>query len=283
MTSPSPTTFSPTSVVELGATRSGIIQLRREWPADNPRAVVVLVHGIAEHSGRFEHLGQYLSARGLGVVGFDLRGFGQSGGRRGWIAHFDDFLDDVEDHLAHARNVGVPIVLLGHSMGGLLVTNYAVSDRPQPDLFVVSGPPLASVAPNPALDRLPGLAAPLFGGLRASSGLPTSVLSRDEAVCDAYDADPLVDTKSTIDLLAAMVAAADHTRENLDNIRRPMLAMAGEADELVPPVSTRLLEGRPGVDTIFYPEHRHEIFNELDWEDVADDMITWLDGHLGPR
>lgn len=280
MNSPSPTTYQPTGIIELGATRTGVIQLRREWPATDPRAVVVLSHGIAEHSGRYEHVGQYLAERGIGVVGFDHRGFGQSGGRRGWIASFEDFLDDLEDHLAEVRGLGVPVVMLGHSMGGLLVTKYAMSQRPGADLYVVSGPPLASAAPNPALDRLPRLVAPLFGGLRASSGLPTSVLSRDQAVCDAYDADPLVDTMSTLDLIAAMVEAVDYTRAHLDDIRTPMLAMAGEADELVPPVSTRLLEGRPGVDVILYPEHRHEIFNELDWQDVLDDMIAWIEKNL---
>lgn len=243
--------------------------------------MAVLVHGVFEHSGRYEHVGRYLADRGIGVVGFDQRGFGQSGGRRGWIAHFDDFLDDVEDHLLQVRGVGVPVVLLGHSMGGLLVADYAVSDRPQPDAYVVSGAPLSSLAPDPVLDRLARLAAPLLGSLRTSSRLPSSVLSRDQAVGEAYDADPLVDPLATIDLWAAMLDAIDHTRADLDRIRRPMLAMAGEADELVPPASTRLLQGRQGVDTVFYPGHRHEIFNELDWEDVLADVVEWLGKRLG--
>ncbi len=280
MNSPSPTTYQPTSIVELGATRTGVIQLRREWPTTDPKAVVVISHGISEHSGRYEHVGQYLTEHGFGVVAFDHRGFGQSGGRRGWIASFEDYLDDLEDHLAEARRVGVPVILLGHSLGGLMVAKYAESQRPRPDLFVVSGPPIASAAPNPALDPLPGLVAPLFGGLRVSSGLPTSLLSRDQAVCEAYDADPLVDTKSTLDLIAAFVEAVEDTRANLDRIRTPMLAMAGEDDVWVPPASTRLLEGRPGVDVIFYPEHRHEIFNELDWQHVLDDMIAWIERNL---
>lgn len=280
MNAPSPTTFAPGSLIELGATRSGVIQLRREWPATDPRAVAVVVHGISDHSGRYEHVGQYLSARGVGVTAFDQRGFGQTGGHRGWIAHFDDFLDDIEDHLAAARAVEVPVVLVGHSMGGLLALEYAVGERPQPDLFVVSGPPLVALAPNPALDRLPGLLAPLLGPLRVRSGFPTSVLSRDDAVCDAYDADPLVDPLVTIELLSAFVDAIGHARANLDRIRRPMLALAGEADELVPPASTRLLDEVVGVDVRLYPEHRHELFNELDWPAVLDDVIGWIDRHL---
>lgn len=280
MTSPSPTTYSPTAVVELGVTRDGLSQVRREWPVANPKAIVLLVHGLNEHSGRYEHMAQYLNDAGYGVVAFDHRGHGQSGGKRSWLAHFDDFLDDVQDHLEVVGHVDVPVVLCGHSMGALVSIRYAVSDRPQPDLLILSGPPILGLSDQAAIEKAPGLLAPLAGGVSVSSPLPTEVLTHDQAVCDAYEADLLVNKSTTFDMLNCMQQAQGVVREDINKIRVPTLAMAGGADELVPPKSTRFLEGRQGIDVVIHDHLRHEIFNELNWQEIADQVIAWMDDQL---
>src|SRR5690606_14257762 len=138
----------PTSTVDHGLTRDGLMQLRRRWrPPEPPTAAILLVHGITEHSGRYEHVGRWLADAGFDVVAIDARGAGESGGRRSYVDRFADFVDDVEDQLVEVRRLGVPVVLLGHSMGGLIALDLATSDRPQPDLVVVSGPALGAQVP----------------------------------------------------------------------------------------------------------------------------------------
>ena len=168
-----------------------------------------------------------------------------------------------------------PVVVLGHSMGGLIAAAHACSNRPQPDGLILSGAALLGPMPE-ALAVVPKLLAPLAGRRGVSLPIATSVLSRDQAVCDAYDDDPLVDTRSTLDLYNALSAGMRRTRARLDRIRVPTLALHGADDELVPPAATELLSGRPGIETRLYPGHRHEIFNELDWEAVLGDVVDWL-------
>ena len=127
----------------FGVTRDGLSQLRRYWRAPKPGAVVVIVHGIAEHSGRYEHVARQLNAANLSVVGYDQRGHGRSGGRRGHVDSMDQLHDDLEDQLAGAARLGLPTFVLGHSMGGLVTTSYALTDRPQPQGLVLSAPALA--------------------------------------------------------------------------------------------------------------------------------------------
>ena len=120
----------------------------RRWPAvGEPWATVLIVHGIGEHSGRYERTGRLMSEAGLDVHAFDLRGHGLSGGRRVFVRRWNDYLDDVEIRLAAVREPGRPVVLFGHSMGGTIALTYACSDRPTPDLLVLSAPTLHATIP----------------------------------------------------------------------------------------------------------------------------------------
>src|SRR3990170_4306130 len=133
------------SIRDGATTRDGIRLLTRHWTAAAPRAGVLFVHGLGEHSGRWEHVGDQLAAAGLEAFGWDLRGFGASAGERAWVDRWSRFHDDVEDRLAAVRAAlpGKPAILYGHSMGGLIALGYALSDRPRPDLLVLSAPGLA--------------------------------------------------------------------------------------------------------------------------------------------
>ncbi|MCH7585920.1 MAG: alpha/beta fold hydrolase, partial [Acidobacteria bacterium] len=127
----------------ITATRNGsdgVVLATRHWSVPSPRAAIVLVHGVAEHLGRYEHIGAALTDSGFDVRGTDLRGFGRSGGRRAYVENFSQYSTDLIDDIAAAAELGVPVVLLGHSMGGLIASLYAVSNHPQPDLLVLSAP-----------------------------------------------------------------------------------------------------------------------------------------------
>lgn len=267
------------SIVDTGITRDGYTQLRRRWAAANPRAVVLVVHGMGEHSGRYEHVGTAFAQAGFHTVGFDLRGYGSSGGRRAYVDDFRNYLDDVEDHLAEVRGVGLPVVLLGHSMGGLIAARYAVGTRPQPDLLVLSAPALQTGFPPPPRPVLSAMSSAV-PTMRLPAPFGLDVLSRDVEVQRAYADDPLVERQATIRLGAELVEAMRYVNANLDLLRVPTLVVHGGDDRLVPRTASEPLEDLPLVERTVYEGLRHETLNEPEWELVANDMIGWIDRQL---
>lgn len=270
----------PTSSVDRGLTRDGLQQLRRRWqPPEAPVAAVLLVHGMGEHSGRYEHVGRWLADAGYDVVAIDQRGFGGSGGRRAFVDSFDRFLDDVEDQLAELRTLGVPVVLFGHSMGGLVCADYVTSGRPLPDVLVLSGPALAATVPPVQRFLAPflGRVAPT---LRIPSHIDGSVLSRDPAVGAAYLADPDNVLFVTARLGAELIARGPQVVARLDRLSVPALVLHGGSDRLVPPTASAPFEGRPGVVREVLPGLLHEILNEPEYPQVLLRIVEWIEQAL---
>lgn len=267
------------STTELAATRDGLTQLRRYWKVADPKAAVLLVHGIGEHSGRYEHVGGFLAARGFDVLGFDNRGFGQSGGRRAFVNSFDEYLDDVEDLMANRRELGVPVVLLGHSLGGLIGATYLASSRPAPDLGVLSAPALAAIIPRwrrvlaPILSRI---APKLF----LKSKIEGELLSRDTEVQDKYLTDPLVIAGSTAGLGAAILRTMTDTTDRVAAITVPTYVLHGAEDRLVPPSASAPLAALSNVTYRLWDGLRHECFNEPEQVEVMTAMAEWLETKL---
>jgi alpha-beta hydrolase superfamily lysophospholipase len=272
-----------TSVATRVPARDGTSLCERRWPAvGEPRGSVLIVHGLAEHSGRYERTGAILAATGLDVAAFDLRGFGSSAGRRAYVSRWDVWLDDVEDRLAALRATadGRPIVLLGHSMGGLVCLRYAQSDRRQPDLLVLSSPWLADGLPEwrRTAARILGRLVPT---LSVANGFDGTTLSRDPAVGADYLADPLAHHRTTVGLGRAALVAQERALANLGALHVPTLVIHGGADPLVPVASSAVLATLPGVDRKVYPDLRHETLNEPEGPQVAADIAVWIGAHLG--
>lgn len=240
---------------------------------------MLLVHGIGEHSGRYEHVGATFAAAGIDVVSFDQRGFGETAGPRGHVESFSDFLDDVEPLLAERRALNVPVILMGHSLGGLVATSYLISDRPQPDLAVLSAPALG--AELPAWQRK---LAPFLGKVAAKLKIPAdfdgSILSRDEAVQTAYETDPLRVPWSTARLGRETLAAMTAADRSLDRLRVPTYVLHGSEDGLVPPSASEVLEALPAVTRREWEGLRHECLNEPEKADVMAEIIAWIDVRL---
>lgn len=272
--------MSTASRIDYGINRKGNRQTRRQWvPAEPPTALVLMIHGIAEHSGRYEAVGAQFAAAGIGAVAIDQRGHGTTEGTKGHVETFDGFLDDVEDQLAEMRAVGVPLVLLGHSMGGLVATSYAISDRPSPDLLVLSGPALGTDLPGwqqTFMSKLAQLAPKLFVG----PPFDTEVLSRDPEVGQAYNADPLVKPGGSATLLTQLFTTMHATAANVHQLAIPTLCLHGGDDELVPTAASEVLEGVPGVTRTVLDNLRHEIFNEPEGPDVVASVIDWIQQNL---
>jgi acylglycerol lipase len=258
----------------------------RHWAAVGaPWASILLVHGIAEHSGRYERVGAQLAGAGLDVTAYDQRGFGASGGRRAYVERWSRNLDDLEERLAAVRaaSAGRPVVLYGHSLGGLLALGYAVAEppRPLPDLLVLSAPALESTIPRwkQALATILGRLAPT-ASLR--NDLDGTLLSRDPAVGVDYLADPRNQHTTTFRLGAEAIAEQARVRAALGRLAIPTLVYHGEADRLVPTASSAPLAAIPGVVRRTWPDLRHETHNEPEGPAVIDAVVTWLRGAVGP-
>jgi alpha-beta hydrolase superfamily lysophospholipase len=252
----------------------------RHWPATgDPWATVLIVHGIGEHSGRYERTGRLMAEAGLDVHAFDLRGHGLSGGRRVYVRRWDDFLDDLEAMLGQARQEGRPLVLFGHSMGALIALTYVCSDRPAPDLLVLSALPLDARTPAwqrllaPALSRV----APT---LLVANPISGEQLSHDPAVGTAYLADPLVQPRSTARLGAELFRAMKRARSELGRLHVPTLAIHGGADTLVPTAVSEPIAGVAGVERRVLPNLRHETLNEPEGPEVVAAIVGWLRTHV---
>ncbi len=275
--------FSPdladTALVQRGVTRTGLTQVRRYWPAMDPRAVVLIVHGIAEHSGRYEHVARQFVQSGISVVAFDLAGHGASGGRRLDLGSFDQYYDDVEDQLGELRALGLPTFLLGHSMGGLVVAGYALTARPQPDWTILSAPALGFDAPSWLMGPVVALGR-LLKNVRIKLPLKLEDLSSDSRVGEQYAADPLINPRATLGLVAAMVSAVRWTEPRIAQWNHDTLVVHGLADNIVPPTASEGVGARPGVKRLTYAGGRHELFNEPFGPEVLADVIGWMNERI---
>lgn len=258
----------------------------RTWvPAGQPTGVVVISHGFAEHGGRYAAVAQRLLAEGMAVVAPDHRGHGLSGGRRTSVRRFGDYSDDLGTVITRSRDrwPAQHLILLGHSMGGLIALDYAI--RPESALvgLVVSAPaacPGEVSKAKLAIGRVLSVVAPNAGVLR----LPLNRISRDQAVVDAYNNDPLVfRTPIRARLGAEMLDAMDRVDAALPAMRLPLLVMQGTADGLVDPgCGPHVYEraGSPDKTLKMYEGLWHEIFNEPERDSVLADLTAWLQTHL---
>ena len=275
--------MDPGQHVDVVATAAGGKRLvRRFVPTGSARMGLLVVHGIGEHSGRYQELARYAQDRGALVRAFDLSGHGASSGRRAFVRRFSDYLAEVREELtALQQEAGqVPIHVYGHSMGGLVALCYALaSDTPQPSRLVLSAPALGAEAP--AWQRL---AAPVLGRLAPIIPIPSPVqldqLSHDPAVGEAYAKDPLVTRSVTARLGHETLRAMEHARRSLTGLKQPTLVIHGGDDTLVPTRTTEILATVPTVTRTVYPGMRHELHHERDRERVLEDVLAFLTDSL---
>ena len=257
-------------------TRDGIQLFIRSWTLEKPTATILLIHGVSEHVGRYEHVADHFASRNIEFVGYDHRGHGQSTGNRIDVGSFDQYLEDMEIMVRESRRPGVPLIVYGHSMGGLVAARYAQSARPQPDAYVLSAPALDAEIPAP-LKLLAKALAPLLPKVRVPPTIKGEQLSRDPAVGEAYFSDPLVFLKPTIrfgDQLLKAIAAA---RASVSAIDRPTLVIHGTDDEVVPPSASAPLAASSHVERKMFPGIRHELHNEPESAEILAFVTQWIE------
>jgi alpha-beta hydrolase superfamily lysophospholipase len=256
-------------------------------PDGQPKAVVYLVHGIGEHTGRYLHVIAHLKAHGYAVYGHDHRHHGRSTGEpRVGFRTFDGTVEDLKRRIDNVRALhpSLKLFVYGHSMGSLISTLTLIKYPSAADGFVSSGSPLRVDSALPAAVRPLVLALANVLPNLPLGPIDLSTLSRDPQVIEAYRSDPLNVLKPTTLATAALFGRAlPPARANLGRITMPVLVLHGDKDTLTPPAGSQTLyDGVGATDKTlkFYPGLLHEIHNEPEQAEVLADITTWLDAHL---
>jgi alpha-beta hydrolase superfamily lysophospholipase len=257
--------------------------LFEQWwrPAGKPRAVVVVVHGLKDHSSRYAELAEHLASRGIAVYALDLRGHGHSAGVRVGVNRFEDYLDDLDVLVQHVRErePGVPLFVFGHSMGGAIVTLWTIGRSPDLSGLVLSGPALHSnVSPiKVAATRFIAWIAPGAGVFQ----LDLDDFSRDPEVVRACKSDPLVyQDGAPAHTAATLLDAIDEIDSHMSAVRVPLLAMHGSADRVTDPEGSRLLVERAASKDktlVVWPGLVHDLVHEPERARVIDAIVNWVD------
>lgn len=258
----------------------------RGWePEGKPKAVVALVHGLGEHIGRFAHVGEAFSKVGYALMGLDLRGHGQSGGPRGHTPSIEAYMRDIDlllEHV-HSRYPGLPTFLYGHSLGGILVLNYALRRRPD-----LKGVVATSSGLHTALEqqRIKVLLANVLGRLAPTalipSGLDTSKLSHDPQIEQVYIKDPLVHDRVSLGFGKTMLEANRWVLQHASEFPLPLLLMHGTADQIAFPSGSKEFAAALGgkAKLVLWNDLYHETHNEPAKAQVLKTAVDWMGERL---
>lgn len=258
----------------------------RSWvPDKKPKAVVALVHGHGEHTGRYAHVGEAFTRAGYALTAFDLRGHGKSGGPRGHTPDYEALMDDIAAFLGlvAGRYPKLPVFLYGHSTGGNLVLNFALRRKPDVVGVIATDPWLKLAFDVPAariiLARVMDRIAP---GFTQNSGLETAAISRDPEIVKAYVNDPLVHEKITVRFYMVIHKSGLWAIEHAAEFPVPLLLMHGTGDRLTSWQASHEFAERAGKIATWraWDGWYHEIHNEPEKVKVLKVMTDWMDQRL---
>lgn len=265
----------------------GLRLFRRLWlPEGQPAGTVALVHGFAEHSGRYGHLADLLCSMNFSFATFDLRGHGQSDGKRAHVDRFEDYLLDIDSFLEQLpEHLPQPVWLLGHSLGGLIATRYVQSRNNRVAGLILSSPFLGFAIKVPGYKAIAGrLLSGVIPALTMKTGLDPAVLSHDEEVVRKYRDDPLVNRVASARWFTETTEAQRKALEDAPSLSMPLLVLQAGDDKLSSVEVTRLLFERAGSedkDIEIYPGMYHEVFNETERQKPMSRLAEWLEKHAG--
>jgi len=257
------------------------------FPEDDIKAVVLLVHGLGEHSSRYEHVAEFLTSKNIGIETFDLRGHGKSDGAKAFVRSFDEYLQDVEIFYSRVlgRHPDLPLFIYGHSMGATIGALYIITRNPDINGVLLSGILLKMGDDIPLIlikmSSIIGKYAPKM----KTTKLDSNSMSRDPKVVANYNDDPLnyragIPARTGLELITAM----QRIQVQMEKITLPIMVMHGSSDKVTnPDGSIDLYEAVASNDKTLkmYQGFYHEIHNEPDKQKVFDDIINWINDHLG--
>ncbi|MCB9112537.1 MAG: lysophospholipase [Anaerolineales bacterium] len=267
--------------------RDGLELFAQVWEPQvvSPRAVICLVHGVGEHSSRYAHVAEAFGKEGFVLFGFDQRGHGRSGGLRGHITSIEDFLQDIDLLLEQARlrYPGLPIILYGHSLGGILVLHYSLKRKPDIKGVIATSSGLHTAVEE---QKLKVVAAKILGSIMPTtqmpSGLDPKALSRDESVVETYINDPLVHDKLSLGFGKVMIGVTAWTLEHAGEFPLPLLLLHGKNDAIAYPSSSTEFAAalKDRCTLVLWDGAYHELHNEPEKMEVFKTMTMWMDARL---
>lgn len=256
-----------------------------DWPCEQPKAVVGLIHGLGEHVHRYEHVVEYLHQHQIAVIGYDRRGHGQSEGKKGHTSSYNAFLDEIAQLAVEAeeRYPKLPFMMYGHSMGGNLLLNYVLRRHPTIQGAIVSAPHIRlAFEPSAFMVGLGKMMRGMFPGFTQPNGLAVDQLSRNNNVVEKYKADPLVHDRLTAITGMSMLETGEELDQYEGTFPVPLLLMHGEKDGITSAEASQEFAERidGDVDIKIWEGLFHEIHNEPEQEVVLAKVAEWINQHV---
>lgn len=269
------------------SSKDGTSLYYQSWkPEQACKAIIAIVHGGGEHSGRYANVVSYFTARNYALYGFDFRGHGQSAGSKGHVMDWKELREDLDSYLQLIReeNSAKPLFLYSHSMGAQIALDYLTSNgNSQPQGIIASSPALAQPAVSPLLIQLSKALAVIWPTLTLPSGLDVNAISRDAEVVRAYCDDPLVSSKVSARFGAEFMACIDRVQANAAKIAVPLFMFQGGADRIIPVVGTQQFFDKVIIadkKLKIYQDGFHEPHNDLQQQQVFQDVEQWINDHM---
>ncbi len=259
----------------------------QSWhPDETAKGVLILVHGLCEHSGRYSNVVNHLTGQGFAVYSFDHRGHGRSCEKLGaHVNSWSEYHKDVGEFLklVRGKEADLPLFLMGHSMGGLIVLEYALDHPEGLKGVIASGPAVGAVDAPPVLLFIGRVLSKITPSFSLKTGLNTEAISRDPLAVKAYQDDPMVSSIASARWSVEFTKAIEKTRARAAEFNLPLLIIHGEADKLVPPEGSQYFFEQvqySDKERIVYEGGYHEPHNDIQHEQVTADIQRWLEAHL---
>lgn len=253
----------------------------------SPKALLIVVHGLGEHSQRYRHVIDAMVFHHMGVAAYDLRGHGRSEGKRGHIQSFRQYLQDLRQFLQLCSALHPQpchFFLLGHSLGGLIVLRYCIERTELLTGVIASGPAIGVKLEVPKYKQvLAKSISNFFPSIGFQNEIHPDLLSRDPNIVQAYLSDPLVHHQATARFYTETIKTMGEVQKKIPDLKLPVLILQGEQDRIVDSDATERAFNkiRYHDKTLkVYPDNMHEVFNEFDKEKVIEDMSGWIQKHL---
>ncbi|KAF3885182.1 MULTISPECIES: alpha/beta hydrolase [Nostocales] len=258
----------------------------QSWhPGTHPRASVAIVHGLGSHSGLFGNVVQHLIPAGYAVYGLDLRGHGRSQGQRGHINTWFEFREDLKTFLKliETQEPGCPRFLLGHSLGGVIVLDYVLRFPTAIQGVIAMAPPLGRVGVSPVKLTLGRTLSQVMPRFTLNTGFAGAATSRDANVLATFTQDRFMHSMVSARLATELFSTATWIQTHADELQLPLLILHGGADRIALPEGSRIFYQKisfPDKELYEYPESRHALHRDVDYQEILTDLENWLERHV---
>jgi alpha-beta hydrolase superfamily lysophospholipase len=258
----------------------------QRWrPDGEPQATLIITHGLGEHSGRYANIVDSLVPKGYAIYAFDNRGHGRSPGQRGHVEAWAELRDDLRLFIESVQNEepGSPLFLMGHSLGGLIVLEYALRHPDGSRGVIASAPGLSTDGFSPLLILISRILSWVWPTFSLPTGLDATTLSRNPEVVREYVEDPLVHGKATPRFATEANQAVHWTLDNAADLRTPLLILHSTEDRLVPVKASRIFFDKVTVadkEMHEYVGYYHECHNDVCYDEPINDLADWLERHV---